>query len=142
MSIMGRNKGKRAERQAADFLYTISSAVAEEFGKVAPKVERNLQQTRGGGYDLIGTLDFAVEVKHHETLNLNAWWEQACTQAVNAGMRPILMYRQNNKPWRIQMYLYHQLENGGRIKVRSDITLEAFKTIWEWECRQYYGRDV
>lgn len=138
MSLMAKNKGKRAERQAADLLYTKAQEVAQSFGKQAIKVERNLNQTREGGYDLTGTLHFAVEVKHHETLNLNAWWNQTYAQATAANKEPVLIYRSNNKPWRVQMFMTHVV-GLAKIKVRADISIEAFTTIWVQECKKYYG---
>lgn len=138
MSLMSKNKGKRAERQAADLLYTKANDVAKEFGKEAIKVERNLNQTRDGGYDLTGTLHFAIEVKHHETLNLNAWWNQAYAQAVAANKEPVLLYKSNNKPWRVQMFMTHVVERKN-IKLRVDMSIEAFLTIWVHECRKFYG---
>ena len=67
-----------------------------------PELKRNLQQTESGGYDVIGLPWMALEIKHQETLNLNAWWEQTERQC-KSGQIPILAYRQNRKPWRVRM---------------------------------------
>lgn len=89
MGRMQRSKGARGERELANLL-------AEHLGT---EISRNLLQTRQGGHDLDG-LPFALEVKRHEQLSLNAWWEQATAQAESAGLPPALAYRQSRKPWR------------------------------------------
>lgn len=137
MAANPRTKGKRAEYAARDILQVISNEAAEELNVEPIKIDRNLTQTRGGGYDLIGTFACAVEIKHHENLQLNQWWDQAVRQAQPQGMIPVLMYKQNNKPWRVQINLIHVV-NDIHIRVRSDITLEAFKVIFKYECLRGY----
>ncbi len=94
MGKMQRSKGARAERELANLL-------AEELGT---EISRNLLQARQGGHDLDG-LPFALEVKRHEHLNINAWWCQATRQAESAGLPPALAYRQSRKPWRFILRL-------------------------------------
>ena len=63
------------------------------------RIERNVDQVRDGGADILSIPGFAIEVKRHEKLNITVWWEQATRQAINKECTPILAYRQNRKPW-------------------------------------------
>ena len=85
------NKGKSGEREAAKWLH--------KWLDLDSLPERNLDQTRSGGYDLVGVSPFAVEVKRCETLNRIAWWKQVC-RATPDGFIPLVMFRQNRKQWR------------------------------------------
>lgn len=67
-------------------------------------VERNLQQSRAGGYDLIGVDWLALEVKRHENLQVSQWWKQTLRQT-GEGQVPMLMYRQNRTPWKFRAVL-------------------------------------
>jgi hypothetical protein len=89
--INGINKGKAGEREAAEWLRKKLNL------DIAP--QRNLEQTRSGGYDLIGLEPFIFEVKRQETLHLHDWWMQVKRAASATGDIPIVMYRQNRKPW-------------------------------------------
>ncbi len=121
---MSRNKGQRAEREVCKILQPVVNLVYEKMGKEGPALERNLMQTRNGGYDIAGLEWLALEVKHHETLQLTQWWGQTKSQA--SGNRiPVLIYRQNRVKWRVMMFGY--LPAGDqRVRCPVDITLEAF----------------
>ncbi len=95
MGKMQRNKGAAAERELAKLL-------SDELGA---DITRNLLQTREGGHDLNGVTGWALEVKRHETLNLNAWWKQTTDQAKRIGKKPVLAYRQSRQPWRFVVRL-------------------------------------
>lgn len=69
-------------------------------------VERNLEQTRGGGYDLTGLPDYAIEVKRREKLALGPWWQQTLKQAREAKKVPVLAYRQSRQPWSVIVPAY------------------------------------
>lgn len=87
-------KGKAAEREAALLLHQALQDVIE-------KPQRNLNQARSGGFDLDGLPGVALEVKRQEKLLITKWWKQTCDQCVKAGLElPVLMYRQNNRPWK------------------------------------------
>lgn len=60
---------------------------------------RNLEQTRGGGYDLVGFEPFAFEIKRTERPDLRGFWLQAVTQCGEHDI-PVVMYRKNRQPWR------------------------------------------
>ena len=90
--LNSRNKGANGEREAARWL-------TDKFN-LERLLIRNLEQTRSGGHDLNGFQPFAFEIKRSQTLDKRNWWLQAvnsCTQEYNI---PIVMYRQNNNPWR------------------------------------------
>ena len=91
--INGRNKGAAGEREAAKWLQS-------KFN-LQNTPQRNLEQTRSGGHDLTGFEPFLVEVKRQEVISLRKWWVQAVTSSKNIeGSIPIVMYRQNRRPWR------------------------------------------
>ena len=84
--INSRTKGAAAERE-------VFALISECLGI---KVERNLVQTRDGGYDTaVG--GWALEVKRQEILHLPDWWRQCCEQAKNAELKPMLIYRKSGR---------------------------------------------
>lgn len=99
-----RSKGQRGEREAAEVIESWAKPVTEALGLGAVSLERNLQQTRAGGYDLIGLDWLALEIKRHETLSVGTWWKQALRQAGDSQI-PMLMYRQNRTPWKFRVRL-------------------------------------
>lgn len=112
MGKMQRNKGARGEREVKD--------LHNEFFSQHPhlshhQAKRNSStQSDGGGYDLIGIPNIALEVKFQEALtpsNINAWWQQTLEQVgplhANAGLSsparlPVLFYRKSRVPWRVR----------------------------------------
>ena len=90
MSAMQRRKGAQAEREVLKLL-------GEELGQ---SLNRNLEQTRGGGADCLEVWGFAIEVKRQESLRRPAWWRQACEQAARTGNEPMLLYRRSREAWK------------------------------------------
>ena len=90
--INSRNKGASGERQAAEWLYY-------NLG-LHTKPERNLEQVRSGGGDLVGVGCFCVEVKRCQTLQIKKWWKQTTKSANDRAEHPVLMYRKNGEPWK------------------------------------------
>lgn len=88
--LRSREKGRRAEIELFKFL-------SDELGI---ECRRNVDQSRNGGADGLDIPGFSVEVKRHEALNRDAWWEQTVRQAAERGSEPVCFYRQNRKPWR------------------------------------------
>src|SRR5438045_4158293 len=74
--LMSRNKGKRAERQVIDLLQPIVDHCYKEAGLKPLLLQRNTVQSDQGGFDIIGLEWLALEVKHQEILNVDAWWQQ------------------------------------------------------------------
>ncbi len=89
MGANPRTKGAAGERELADIIFYAT-------GKI---LERNLEQTRGGGHDLNGIEGLSIEVKRQERLCVPAWWRQTLKQAEAIQGIPILAYRQNRRPW-------------------------------------------
>ena len=119
------SKGKRGEREAVKVLQPVIDKVFNDRGLEIPKLFRNQNQSALGGYDIDGIDWLALEVKRQETLNLNKWWEQTLSQT-SMEQIPVLMYRQNNKKWKVQMYGYLEVGEGRRVKTKVEITIEAF----------------
>ncbi len=92
MTINSRQKGAGGEREFSRVL----------FDHLGVRLERNLEQSRAGGHDLLVTgscpvsraLDkFAVEVKRYSSITpalIRRWWEQAEAQARRADKTPCL----------------------------------------------------
>jgi len=95
--LNSRIKGQVGEREACRLLGDIIGTL---------NLERNLEQVRSGGADILGVVGLCIEVKRQETLSLNSWWRQACEAADNRGETPIVMFRQNRKPWRFLLPAY------------------------------------
>jgi len=97
--INGRAKGAAAEREAAQWLKDTFHL------EVTP--ERNLEQVRSGGHDLLHFQPFAFEIKRCETLALRQWWVQAVTSCTDEYNEPVVMYRQNRKQWQFLISAKH-----------------------------------
>lgn len=124
-----REKGKRAEREVVKLLQPVVNKVYEKVGKEPPQLERNLMQSHKGGHDIVGLEWLALEVKHHETLNVLVWWEQTKKQAGQTRL-PVLIYKQNRVKWRVLMFGY--LPAGEeRVRCPCDVSLEAFLVFFE-----------
>ncbi len=125
-----KNKGANAEREVAKLFQPIMDKVYKEFGMMAPEMKRNLEQTRGGGYDLVGLDWLALEVKRCETLQLNKWWEQTLRQAT-VHQEPVLIYRQNNQKWKIVMFGGLKIVARKWLRVKVEVSLDDFKRYLE-----------
>ena len=101
--INSRNKGAAAEREFATLIY----------GELGVQLQRNLEQYRTGGHDLIAIgycptanylNQFATEVKRHRQATdakISEWWEQTTNQAKDANLIPLLAFRVDRQAWRI-----------------------------------------
>jgi len=67
------------------------------------EISRNIDQVRNGGADIIAVEPFAIEVKRCQTLLINNWRKQALTQTTRSNSVPVLVYRQNRRPWKVQI---------------------------------------
>ena len=96
MTIHVRNKGHNGEREACRWL--------EKQLNLEPHIlERNIDQVREGGADIMSLVPFAIEIKRQENLLLNNWWRQAVSQTTGDNHIPVLMFRQNRRKWRFCM---------------------------------------
>ncbi len=90
MRINSRAKGANGEREASDWLYKNLP--------LTKKPERNLEQVRSGGADLLHVRPFCIEVKRCEKLSHKVWWNQV-NKAVRGDEIAIVMYRKNLLQW-------------------------------------------
>lgn len=118
------DKGKRAEREIVKLLQPVVTKVYLAAGKEPISLERNLMQSHKGGYDIEGLDWLAPEVKHHEVLQVNSWWQQAVRQA-GEGRVPVLFYRQSRRPWLVRIRVNLKLAKS-IITMPGDISMEAF----------------
>jgi hypothetical protein len=101
---MSRNKGARGEREVYKILQPVVDECFLKCGKVPPLMERNGNQSRRGGYDIVGLDWMAIEVKYQEKLNLRQWWQQTIDQCAG-DQKPVLFFRRNRIPWRVKTTL-------------------------------------
>jgi len=100
---MSRNKGKRGEREIITLLQPLVDQVYEANELDAPVLKRNTLQSDGGGFDIVGLDWIALEVKYHETFQVEKWWEQ-CMRQAGPGQMPVLVYRRNGmRTWLVRM---------------------------------------
>jgi hypothetical protein len=93
-----KSKGKRGEYEGRDLVQGWLTPVYAELGLVPPVLQRNVEQVRGGGFDIVGLDWLALEIKRQEKAQLPAWWSQTLRQT-RPGQVPVLMWRQNRSPW-------------------------------------------
>ena len=115
MGASQRNKGANGERELAKLLYD----------RLGIELKRNLEQSRNGGYDLVG-LPFAIEVKRHEELRINEWWEQAVRQTEGLLKAPVLAWRQSRKPWTFRAELRFITNEFGPCRLTVDMDIDTF----------------
>lgn len=113
-----RNKGARRERE-------LCKVLGAELGDV---LQRNIEQTRNGGADVLCVKGFAIEVKGCERLSTPAWWRQACEQAARVSAEPMLAVKQNRKPW---VFWLHTIDGGRR---KADVIEAAGHIREKWAC--------
>ena len=74
--------------------------------------ERNLEQVRSGGADII-TTEFVFEVKRVESLDIQGAWVQCKTACkdINEGqdvnLEPVLAFRRNKEAWKFAIAATH-----------------------------------
>ena len=108
--VNARNKGANGEREAAKWLQ-------DNFNlEVLP--ERNLEQVRKGGFDLVGFAPFAFEVKRCQVLAKRDWWLQVVNSCEPSDI-PVVMFRQNRQPWRFLISAKHVGLQTGFIQLES-----------------------
>ena len=142
MGINIRQKGAEGEREVVRLLNGIIAQVMmelgyslAEIGNQLQDVQRNQNQSAVGGCDLSNTFGIAIEVKRQEQLSVNSWWAQCKASADKLNELPLLIYRQNRKPWRIRTYAWLPMPANSegmydrQLRAVVDFELEVFK---EW----------
>lgn len=135
--VNARTKGAVGEREVAALLNKIVAKVRADQGfpvleKRDEIFQRNQNQSAVGGSDLTNCLGLAIEVKRQQTLSIEAWWKQCIESATRVDGIPILIFRQNGKPWRVCMFGELPFSLVG---VKCEITIDLFK---QWFARYYY----
>jgi len=134
-----RQKGAEGERQVIKMLTPIIQEVMREMEFPPEQVEaalkmvqRNQNQSAVGGNDLSNTFGMSIEVKRQEQLAINTWWAQCEAAALRNNELPVLIFKQNQKPWRFITYgfLHAPADNGGWTSVRARVEFneETFKS--------------
>lgn len=134
-----RAKGAEGERQVYkmlnDIIVDVMVAMAfppEDIEKAKTMVQRNQNQSAVGGNDLTNTFGMSIEVKRQEQLAINTWWDQCKKAAEKNNELPVLMFRQNRKPWRIRTFgfLHTPGRDGGWSSVQAIVEFDeaTFKT--------------
>lgn len=144
-----RAKGANGEREIAKALIVIVQKCMRELGFDESKVlaasnciQRNQNQSAVGGNDLSHTFGMSIEVKRQENLSINTWWKQTVAAATPNNELPVLIYRQNSKPWHVVTHgaLHLPASEGsdyGTFACRLQIDWESFQ-IWfaHWVTRK------
>lgn len=98
-----KQKGSHGERELAALLTGWAGLAG-----VRLDLYRNLEQTRGGGHDIVGLEPYglAVEVKRVEANAVEAWWRQAVKQAEAVQCAPLLAHRRNRQRWSFRVRVW------------------------------------
>lgn len=118
-----RTKGQGGERELCKLL--------SQLLKLEKPLERNVDQTRIGGADIVDLKPFAIEVKRQQTLQINTWLAQAVSQATKRNPIPVLVYRKNGGKWTVMLPagVAFKKRFTGAQKEWLTMSLEAFVTI-------------
>ncbi len=128
VGVGARGKGAAGEREVKIILRSILQPVYLYHNQPLPEFERNLEQSRGGGYDLKGLEWLAIEVKRQERSNLTAWWEQTLKQCGEHQI-PFLIHRANHQPWRVRTRLPVVIYRGTTLLTTVDMERPEW-TLW------------
>lgn len=137
-----RTKGQEGERDICKFFNEIYKEVYDELAMVFPEkdiAQRNQNQSAVGGCDIDHTCHYAVEVKRQEQLSINTWWKQCEKSAWECGKYPILIFKQNRKPWRVILYV-NQIRLYGSEPVqaiRAEISMDDFRNLFKKHALEY-----
>ena len=123
MALNARAKGAAGEREFCKWL--------EKHFTLPQEAQRNLEQVRAGGTDVIMP-PFAFEVKRRETLDLLAWWIQAKHDADGLELEPVVAFRQNRKPWEFLISASHIGCGLGFIRLDERTFRQWVDGVWEW----------
>ena len=117
--VNSRTKGAAGERQVAKILYA----------ELGIEFKRELRQTQDAGYgDLTSDpcTGFSIEVKTYAkgTGCKDEWWEQSKRSAELTGLIPVVIYKFDRRPWRVEMPLSYFTEDPHDQRV--NISIETF----------------
>lgn len=121
MAVNGRAKGAAGEREFCKWL--------QKKFELDFLPERNLEQVRSGGSDILGVYPFVFEVKRVESLDIVKAWIQCKTDARAAGGEPVVAFRKNRQPWEFLISATHIGNEFGFIRMDE-------RTFLEWAERK------
>lgn len=127
--INSRAKGKAGERELIGELKLVLPELSDA-------LERNLEQTRDGGYDIAGMDGWAPEVKRYSKIlpaDIESFWQQTETQARNDHRRPVLFMREDRREWRVRVRLsdvQKEWAHPDGLEWTAEVTLDAFAWIY------------
>lgn len=138
-----KTKGASAEREVINIfigaLQLIEESLRSEGHIVqsySEEIQRNSLQYAKGGEDIHGLPYISVEVKRHETLSINTWWNQCAEQAQRSNAIPVLIYRQSRKEWKVVSWV--KLSDGGSPELACWVRAEySFKNFMVWYKQLY-----
>lgn len=132
--INSRAKGKSAEREVISLLSQMIPTL---------NLERNLEQTRDGGYDIKGLDGWAPEVKRYAQINqadVERFWKQAVEQSLNCMRKPVLFMRADRQDWVVVVRLTDMLDDfmddDNSLAMTCQLTMTGFYHVWkmyDWE---------
>ena len=123
--INSRNKGRAAE---TELIGELKKLLPDDMTR---DLERNLEQTRGGGHDILGLKGWAPEVKRYAAVlpaDMESFWTQATTQARNDRSRPALFFREDRRDWRVVLRASDIA--GGEHDDSYDMTVQMSMTLF------------
>ena len=127
-------KGANGEREILAILQQDVDFVCKELNMgVIPQMHRNLEQTRESGCDC-AFLDFAIEVKRVEQLNIKKAWKQAVASALPLEAIPVLLWRKNYAAWEVRARLPILIKNTAVI-YDVDLDLPSFRDYFRRHLR-------
>ena len=133
-----RDKGGRGEREAISLLQPVVDGVCEEAGMPSFELVRDSRQRyQKKLYDIFGLPWFAFEIKRVENQSgIGGWWRQV-REATKEGQIPVLMYRQNNRPWMVRTKVSIPVVKGGpAVRMTVTMTFDDWK-VWFREFLRY-----
>lgn len=145
MGINIRTKGQQGEREVADMLNFIVYTVLKEMGypeeealRGMTTIQRNQQQSAVGGNDLTNCFGLSIEVKRQEALSVNTWWKQCVVAAARNEELPVLMYRQNRKPWRVRTLSWLNVGSSSKNYMQAvvEFDIDTFKSWFHAHVKQ------
>lgn len=139
MAIHAQNKGKEGEREVARVMNAIILELLKKHDLPIPErdvVQRNQNQSAVGGSDLSNTFGLCVEIKRQEQLSVNTWWKQTLEAARHNGETPVLIFRQNHKPWRVVTMAWLPLPAGDGSWASTNARVE-----FDWDTFQQWFRE-
>lgn len=128
--INSRRKGRVGENEVIGMLQPIVDKVCKECGKVRFELMRDQRQRfQPKLYDIVGIPWLALEVKRVENQSgINGWWKQTL-DATKEGQVPVLLYRQNNRPWMVRTRVSLRVRKG--VSVKCTVTMSfAQWAVW------------